>query len=175
MPLEIRTATPEDAPAACEVMRRSIAELCVPDHRNDEAILQRWLSNKTPEVFVSWIRQPDNSLLVAVEDGNILAVGAVTDRPKSPSITFRRMRDFAESAGPCSVRSKPGPESEATHDIPSQAPRRLGNSIRHADMLRTACQSATSERVLAIRWPRFQPCVELSSHIEMAKYVTSHQ
>jgi hypothetical protein len=97
MPLEIRTATPEDAPAACEVMRRSIAELCVPDHRNDEAILKRWLSNKTPEVFVSWIRQPDNSLLVAVEDGNILAVGSVTDAARSPSITFRRMRGFADS------------------------------------------------------------------------------
>jgi len=32
-------------------MRRSIAELCVADHRNDEAILSRWLGNKTPEVF----------------------------------------------------------------------------------------------------------------------------
>ena len=79
MPLEIRAATPEDAPAACQVMRRSIAELCVADHRNDEAILARWLSNKTPEVFVSWIGQPDNSLLVAVERGDILAVGSVTD------------------------------------------------------------------------------------------------
>ncbi|SRR5713101_3057501 len=95
MPLEIRTATPEDASAACEVMRRSIAELCVPDHRNDEAILKRWLSNKTPEVFVSWIRQLDNSLLVAVEDGNILAVGSVTDAGQitlnyvSPDARFR--------------------------------------------------------------------------------------
>ena len=79
MSLEIRAATPEDARVACEVMRRSIAELCVADHRNDETILGRWLANKTPEVFVSWIGQPDNSLLVAVRDGNILAVGSVTD------------------------------------------------------------------------------------------------
>ena len=79
MSLEIRAAIPEDAPAACAVMRRSIAELCVADHRNDEAILARWLGNKTPEIFGSWIRQPDNSLLVAVEGGNILAVGSVTD------------------------------------------------------------------------------------------------
>src|SRR5882672_9047088 len=79
MPLEIRMATPEDASAACQVMRRSIAELCVADHRNDEAILARWLGNKTPEIFGSWIRQADNSLLVAVEGGNILAVGSVTD------------------------------------------------------------------------------------------------
>jgi GNAT superfamily N-acetyltransferase len=79
MSLEIRTALPEDASAACLVMRRSIAELCVADHRNDEAILARWLGNKTPEIFGSWIRRPDNSLLVAVESGNILAVGSVTD------------------------------------------------------------------------------------------------
>ena len=77
--MEIRAAIPEDASAACEIMRRSITELCVADHRNDEAILKRWLSNKIPEVFVSWIAQPDNSLLVAVERGDILAVGSITD------------------------------------------------------------------------------------------------
>jgi GNAT superfamily N-acetyltransferase len=95
MPLEVRAAIPEDAPAACKVMRRSLTELCVADHRNDEAILKRWLGNKTPEVFVSWIRQPDNSLLVAVEGGNILAVGSVTDAGQitlnyvSPDARFR--------------------------------------------------------------------------------------
>ena len=93
--MEIRAAKPEDASAACEVMRRSIAELCIADHRNDEAILQRWLGNKTPEIFESWIRQPDHSLLVAVEGGNILAVGAVTNAGEitlnyvSPDARFR--------------------------------------------------------------------------------------
>ena len=93
--MEIRAARPEDAPAACDVMRRSIAELCVADHRNDETILKRWLGNKTPETFESWIRQPDHSLLVAVEGGNILAVGAVTDAGEitlnyvSPDARFR--------------------------------------------------------------------------------------
>jgi GNAT superfamily N-acetyltransferase len=42
-------------------------------------ILARWLGNKTVENFVAWINQPDNSLLVAVEEGRILAVGSVTD------------------------------------------------------------------------------------------------
>ena len=77
MEMRIRHAVSEDAPAACEVMRRSITHLCVADHRNDPAILKRWLDNKTPEIFRSWIR-PDNSLLVAVEDDSILAVGCVT-------------------------------------------------------------------------------------------------
>jgi GNAT superfamily N-acetyltransferase len=92
--IEVRDAVPEDAPAACEVMRRSIAELCVADHRNEPAILGRWLSNKTPENFKSWIR-PDNSLLVAIEDGSILAVGSITDAGEialnyvSPDARFR--------------------------------------------------------------------------------------
>ena len=79
MPLTVRDATPDDAAAGCKVMRRSIAELFIADHGNDPAILGRWLGNKTPETFNAWIAQPDNSLLVAVEDDRVLAVGSVTD------------------------------------------------------------------------------------------------
>ncbi len=77
--MEIRDATPEDADAACDVLRKSILQLCAADHRNDPAILARWLGNKTPEIVASWIGQPGNSLLVAVEGGVILGVGPVTD------------------------------------------------------------------------------------------------
>jgi GNAT superfamily N-acetyltransferase len=77
--MEIRDAIPEDAPAACMVLKRSIAELCGADHKNDPTILARWLGNKTVENVLAWIDQPDNSLLVAVEDNNVLAVGSVTD------------------------------------------------------------------------------------------------
>jgi GNAT superfamily N-acetyltransferase len=93
--MEIRAAKPEDAAAACDVMRRSIAELCAADHRNDAAILGRWLSNKTPEVFASWIARADNSILLAVEGGTILAAGCVTDAGEitlnyvSPDARFR--------------------------------------------------------------------------------------
>jgi GNAT superfamily N-acetyltransferase len=93
--MEIRDAVPEDATAGCVVMRRSIAELCVADHKDDPAILARWLGNKTVENFAAWIKQPDNSLMVAVEDGKILAVGSVTDSGSiglnyvSPDARFR--------------------------------------------------------------------------------------
>jgi hypothetical protein len=63
-------AMPLDASAACDVMRRSIAELCVADHKNDPTILGRWLNNKTPENFRSWIR-PGSSLLVAIDKADI--------------------------------------------------------------------------------------------------------
>jgi GNAT superfamily N-acetyltransferase len=93
--MQIRDATVEDADAACLVMRRSIAELCIADHGKDEAILTRWLGNKTPEIFAAWIAQPGNSILVAVDGGDILAVGAVTDTGEitlnyvSPDARFR--------------------------------------------------------------------------------------
>lgn len=91
--MKVREAVLEDATAACLVMRRSIAELCAADHRNDRAVLQRWLSNKTPETIRSWIR-PGNSLLVAVEGDGILAVGNVTEAGEitlvyvSPDVRF---------------------------------------------------------------------------------------
>ena len=93
--MEIRDALPEDAAAACEVIRRSISELCGADHLNDPVILGRWLANKTPEIVASWISRPCNSVLVAVENATILAVGAVTDAGEitlnyvSPDARFR--------------------------------------------------------------------------------------
>jgi GNAT superfamily N-acetyltransferase len=95
--MEIRDAVSKDAPAACEVMRRSISELCSADHHNDPVILGRWLANKTPEIVASWIVNPGNSVLVAVESGTMLAVGAVTDAGEitlsyvSPDARFRRV------------------------------------------------------------------------------------
>ena len=77
--MQIRKALPADAAAACIVLKRSIAELCIADHRNDPSILARWLGNKTHENFCAWVNQPDNSVLVAIEDQDILAVGSVTD------------------------------------------------------------------------------------------------
>jgi GNAT superfamily N-acetyltransferase len=93
--MKTRDAVPEDAPAACEVLRRSIIELCAADHQNDPAILDRWLANKTPEIVASWIRQPGNSVLVAVEGDAVLAVGSVTVEGEitlnyvSPDVRFR--------------------------------------------------------------------------------------
>ncbi len=91
----IRDAVEADAAAGSEVMRRSITELCFADHQNDPAILHGWLRNKTPDVFRSWLAQPGNSLLVAVVDHAIAAVGSVTDKGEitlnyvSPEARFR--------------------------------------------------------------------------------------
>jgi len=77
--MQIRDATVEDASAACQVLRQSIEQLCVADHRNDPVTLARWLANKTPANVASWMVRSDNSLLLVVEDAAVQAVGAVTD------------------------------------------------------------------------------------------------
>ena len=75
--MNIRDATRADAAAACDVLRTSIAELCVADHRSDPEILGRWLANKTPENLAAWADDAGASLLLAVEGDAILAVGSV--------------------------------------------------------------------------------------------------
>lgn len=93
--MKIRDALKGDAAAACAVLRASIAELCTLDHRNNPAILGRWLAGKTPENVASWIADPDASLLLAIEGEVVLAVGSVTDSGEiklnyvSPSARFR--------------------------------------------------------------------------------------
>jgi GNAT superfamily N-acetyltransferase len=93
--MDIRDAVADDAEEACAILRRSIAELCDADHRNDPAILARWLGNKTPENVSVWIARPDASMLVAVDGGAIVAVGMVTDAGEiilnyvSPDARFR--------------------------------------------------------------------------------------
>ena len=75
--MNIRDAAKADAADACAVLLASISELCVADHHNDPEILGRWLANKTPENVVAWTADPGTSLLLAVEDDVVLAVGSV--------------------------------------------------------------------------------------------------
>lgn len=74
--MQIRQATAEDAPAAAEVLRRSIRELCGADHRDDPEVLRHWLANKTPEQFRAWLAIPGRCLLLATAGGVPIAVGS---------------------------------------------------------------------------------------------------
>ncbi|MGH6665431.1 MAG: GNAT family N-acetyltransferase [Pseudolabrys sp.] len=93
--LHIREACAADARAACEVLRRSITELCVADHGNDAKFLAAWLANKTPENVAAWISHPGNAVYVAVDGGAIAGVasmthaGMVTLNYVSPDTRFR--------------------------------------------------------------------------------------
>jgi GNAT superfamily N-acetyltransferase len=71
----IRPATKADSAQAIDVVRRSIEVLCVADHRKDRATLERWLANKTQEMFESWIANPENFCVVAEVGGRVRGVG----------------------------------------------------------------------------------------------------
>jgi len=74
----IRDARPDDAEAACDVVRRSIKELCTLDHRGDQTTLDAWLANKTPEAFAEWATSERHIALVAEAGGRIAAYGLLS-------------------------------------------------------------------------------------------------
>jgi hypothetical protein len=61
----VRCAEVEDTDAVVTVLRRSITELCVADHRNDPGVLGVSLENKTAENVRTWIESPRNFMVVA--------------------------------------------------------------------------------------------------------------
>ena len=75
--MQIREASMEDAAEACQVVRRSIAELCHADHQDDPIVLEKWLSNNTSNNMRSWIADPDSYVVVATEGAAIIGVGAI--------------------------------------------------------------------------------------------------
>jgi GNAT superfamily N-acetyltransferase len=99
----IRDATPADAMKACEVIRASIAQLCTADHNHNPDVLARWLASKTPENVAAWAAAVGSSLLVAVEDGAVLAVGGVKD---SGEITLNYVAPGARFRGVSTVLLK---------------------------------------------------------------------
>lgn len=76
--MDIHPARPADAVEVCQVLRRSIIELCGADHHNDPTILERWLASKTPTIVATWIDDPNGFMFVAVENDVILGVAGIT-------------------------------------------------------------------------------------------------
>jgi ribosomal protein S18 acetylase RimI-like enzyme len=77
MAIIVRKASPEDALSACEVLRRSIRELCGVDHKNDEKAVAEWLENKTPENVRRWLESPHTFGVVAEHDGTVCGFAMV--------------------------------------------------------------------------------------------------
>jgi GNAT superfamily N-acetyltransferase len=73
--LSVRPAVPKDAEAAVMVLRRSITELCIADHRGDAQTIAKWLANKTAQDFASWLGHDDNFCVVAASPERLLGVG----------------------------------------------------------------------------------------------------
>lgn len=82
MGILIRTASSDDASAACEVLRRSIVECCVEDHHHQNEILSNWLGNKTPQNVAGWFASASNYALVAERDGQLVGVSLMNQAGK---------------------------------------------------------------------------------------------
>lgn len=73
--MRVRSARDDDAEAAARLLRRSIRELCTPDHHCDPAAVRPWLANKRPEIFREWLARPENIIVVATGgNGALLGV-----------------------------------------------------------------------------------------------------
>ena len=77
MSITVRPASEADAVTACDVLRRSIRELCVADHGHDEQVLSAWLANKTPENVRAWITSASSFSVVAVDGSEVRGFGLV--------------------------------------------------------------------------------------------------
>src|SRR5882672_2210440 len=73
-----RRAVPSDTEAACEVVRRSIVDLCQADHNGDSDTLAKWLANKTPANFERWIASKEHIALAAEIDGALVGFGLLS-------------------------------------------------------------------------------------------------
>jgi putative acetyltransferase len=82
MGIDIRQATPSDAPAACTLLRRSIEEGCAADHARRAEILQPWLSNKTPQNVGAWFSSSSNYAVVAVQGEDLAGLALLTQAGK---------------------------------------------------------------------------------------------
>lgn len=82
MGIDIRKAVPADAASACTLLRRSIEQVCEPDHRGRPDILDAWLANKSPHTIAAWFAAPTNHALVAERDGQLLGLALLTQAGK---------------------------------------------------------------------------------------------
>jgi GNAT superfamily N-acetyltransferase len=80
--IDIRQATPEDAIAACALLRDSIQQGCVADHGGRPEVLQAWLGNKTTQNVLAWFSAASNYAVVADQEGKVVGMALLTQAGK---------------------------------------------------------------------------------------------
>ena len=74
---KVREAITSDSAKACEVLRRSIFEICSIDY-NDQSVIDEWLDNKTESNVKSWIQSVNSYSVVCTNDDLIVGFGTIT-------------------------------------------------------------------------------------------------
>jgi GNAT superfamily N-acetyltransferase len=80
--IHIRTAVLSDAAAVCDLLRNSILQSCIQDHKNDSVILSAWLGNKNTDTVGTWLASPSNYPVVAEMDRQIVGIALLTNKGK---------------------------------------------------------------------------------------------
>ena len=96
MTVTVRPAESRDCNAAALVLQRSIREVCGPDYGNENALLEDWCANKTPEQVFEWIADPSLETLVAEGDGEVVGVGQLN---ASGELTLCYVRPDMQGSG----------------------------------------------------------------------------
>ena len=118
--LQIRPAVESDAQAICDVLIRSVYEVCGKDYNNDPEILALWCSNKTPHNVRAWINDFDSFMCVVKGgDGRILGVGQYNRKDTSVNLCYLAPEALGKGLGSGLLREM---EAEA---------RRLGHAEVH--------------------------------------------
>jgi hypothetical protein len=99
--LTVRETGSDHADAAVNAVRESSTKSCVADRRGDPITIERWLRNKTAPHFLSWLDDPDNFSVIAVERrsvwGSACCAGSVKsffERGHSAANRSRRQHEF---------------------------------------------------------------------------------
>lgn len=69
----IQDANVSDSAQVCDVLRRSILEVCAPDYNNNQPVIDEWLSNKTEDNISTWIQSGSAFSVVCTDEGDIVA------------------------------------------------------------------------------------------------------
>lgn len=80
--IDIRQANPDDASAACALLRLSIERACVADHGARPEVLQAWLGNKTTQNVLTWFASPSNYAVVAEREEELVGMALLTQAGK---------------------------------------------------------------------------------------------
>jgi GNAT superfamily N-acetyltransferase len=75
---KVRDAIPTNSEQVCNVLRRSILEVCAPEY-DDESVINDWLSNKTQENTLKWIESNNAYSVVCTSSENkVVGFGLIT-------------------------------------------------------------------------------------------------
>lgn len=66
--INLRQSKPADAEQIANVIRQSVEQLCIADHQGEQAVLNSWLENKTPETITAWVNAKDSYCVSALDD-----------------------------------------------------------------------------------------------------------